>query len=121
MDNSASQLSTGGATTGGGAGDTLGNGGTTGGGTLGSGGMNKKPEQHDNFRSHNVRFLQEQNKEVNRALDQLESERDEALAKVQKWEERKHQLQVEYASLSATACGRGRKVWYICSRDSQAR
>mmetsp|Transcript_23872 Transcript_23872/g.59454 ORF Transcript_23872/g.59454 Transcript_23872/m.59454 type:complete len:835 (+) Transcript_23872:50-2554(+) len=56
-------------------------------------------KQHENFRSHNVKWLQEQNALVNKALDQLEEERDEALAAVAKWEEKRQEIQREYARL----------------------
>lgn len=56
-------------------------------------------KQHENFRSHNVRFLQEQNREAIRALDKLEEERDEAFAAIAKWEERRQQIQKEYQRL----------------------
>jgi len=55
--------------------------------------------QHAGFRHNNMRFLQEQNKEVTRALDQLELERDEAVAEVQKWEERRGQIQKDHKRL----------------------
>lgn len=74
------------------------------GGAGGTGGLSatatiKKPAHTEGFRSHNVRFLQEQNKEVIRALEKLEEERDEALAAVAKWEERKAQVEGEYRKL----------------------
>jgi len=54
----------------------------------------------EGFRSHNVRFLQEQNKEVTRLLENIEEERDESLAQVRKWEERKVQVEAEYEKLN---------------------
>lgn len=54
---------------------------------------------HDNFRTNNVKFLQDQNKEATRALDRLEEERDEAFAAIAKWEERRRQIQQEYTQL----------------------
>jgi len=88
-------------TTGGGGGSTGGGtGGLTGGGGTGGGGGDKKEAAHtEGFRSHNVRFLQEQNKEVTRLLENLEEERDEVLAQVAKWEERKAQVEAEYEKL----------------------
>jgi len=57
----------------------------------------RKPDrQHENFRQHNVRFLQEQNKEATRALEKMEEERDVALQMVQQWEEKKFEIQQEY-------------------------
>mmetsp|Transcript_50668 Transcript_50668/g.82233 ORF Transcript_50668/g.82233 Transcript_50668/m.82233 type:complete len:842 (+) Transcript_50668:105-2630(+) len=56
-------------------------------------------KHHDNFRSSNVRFLQDQNKEATRALDKLEEERDEAFSAIAKWEERRLQIQKEYQGL----------------------
>eukprot|EP00931_Biecheleriopsis_adriatica_P101437 TRINITY_DN76575_c0_g1_i1.p1 TRINITY_DN76575_c0_g1~~TRINITY_DN76575_c0_g1_i1.p1 ORF type:complete len:834 (-),score=277.62 TRINITY_DN76575_c0_g1_i1:126-2627(-) len=53
-------------------------------------------KHHENFRSNNVRFLQEQNKEATRSLDRLEEERDEAHAAILKWEERTQQIRIEY-------------------------
>jgi len=80
----------------GGLGATAGTGGlTVGGGTLG-----KKEAAHtEGFRGNNVRFLQDQNKEVTVLLENLEEERDEVLAQVQKWEERKSQVEAEYEKL----------------------
>jgi len=46
-----------------------------------------------------MRFLQEQNKEVTRALDALEEERDDALAVVAKWEEERKSIQLEHRRL----------------------
>lgn len=56
-------------------------------------------KQHENFRSGNVKWLQEQNALVNKALDRLEEERDEALQAVGKWEERRQEIQREYGKL----------------------
>jgi len=57
------------------------------------------PKQHENFRSNNVKWLQEQNALVNKALDKLEEERDEALQAVARWDERRQQIQQEYTKL----------------------
>mmetsp|Transcript_125263 Transcript_125263/g.216996 ORF Transcript_125263/g.216996 Transcript_125263/m.216996 type:complete len:855 (+) Transcript_125263:120-2684(+) len=74
------------------------------GGAGGTGGISgtqtiKKPAHTEGFRAHNVRYLQEQNKEVIRALEKLEEERDEALAAVAKWEEKKTVTESEYKKL----------------------
>lgn len=63
------------------------------------GGTRADATQHANFRHHNMRFLQEQNKEATRALDQLEEERDELLATVQKWEEQSEEYKKDYKRL----------------------
>jgi len=81
-------------------------GGLTGGGTAGgeivdpdaTGGPKDKPHT-EGFRANNVRYLQDQNKEVTRLLENLEEERDEVLAQVRQWEERKAQVQAEYEKL----------------------
>jgi len=79
-------------------GATVGTGGLSdGGGTLGK--EESKAAHTEGFRGHNVRFLQEQNKEVTRLLEGLEEERDEVLAQVDKWEERKAQVEAEYEKL----------------------
>jgi len=67
--------------------------------TFGGGGKDQTNKQHENFRSHNVKWLQDQNAMVNKALDALEEERDEALQAVAKWEERRAEIQREYAKL----------------------
>jgi len=71
----------------------------TGMGGLGASATMKKPGHTEGFRSHNVRFLQEQNKEVIRALEKLEEERDEAFAAVAKWDEKKRQVEHEHRKL----------------------
>ncbi|CAK0828455.1 unnamed protein product, partial [Prorocentrum cordatum] len=58
-----------------------------------------KQREHTTFRSNNVRFLQEQNKEATRALDAMEEERDEAVQAVFKWEQQREKVQREYAAL----------------------
>jgi len=65
-------------------------------GTFVAQGTDKK---HENFRAGNIKFLQDQNQMVNKALDQLEEERDEALSAVSKWEEKRNQLQADYGRL----------------------
>jgi len=84
-----------------------GTGGLTGGGTAGLGatggdlspaGKTQKPHT-EGFRANNVRYLQDQNKEVTRLLEALEEERDQVLAQVRQWEERKAQVEAEYEKL----------------------
>eukprot|EP00747_Dinoflagellata_sp_TGD_P017414 gnl/TRDRNA2_/TRDRNA2_125810_c1_seq6.p1 gnl/TRDRNA2_/TRDRNA2_125810_c1~~gnl/TRDRNA2_/TRDRNA2_125810_c1_seq6.p1 ORF type:complete len:863 (-),score=249.88 gnl/TRDRNA2_/TRDRNA2_125810_c1_seq6:205-2733(-) len=80
-------------------------GGTAGGGLTGGGlgataeNAVASPKHHENFRTGNVRFLQQQNKDVIKALEKLEEERDEALLIVRKWEDQKLVVQEEYARL----------------------
>lgn len=88
------------------AGGTVGTFGTADSGTVGAAdvtggtvGAASKAAHTEGFRGHNVRFLQDQNKEVTRLLENLEEERDEKLAQVKKWEERKQQVQAEYEKL----------------------
>jgi len=101
-------------------------------GTLGEGFDGKatmstftKPKQHDSFRHHNVRFLQEQNKEVTRALDKLEEERDEAVTQVQDWEEKRERIVEEYQKLqkqlAETEEKRSVSAAEIHKRDEQIR
>jgi len=71
---------------------------TAGGGTLGK--KEAKSDATESFRSHNVRFLQQQNKEATSHLDRLEEERDEALGAVAKWEEKQMQIQQDYQKLT---------------------
>lgn len=81
-------------------GATVGTGGlSTTAGAGGTGGGNGKAKHTEGFRSHNVRMLQVQNQEATRILENLEEERDEALAQVAKWEERKAQIEAEFDKL----------------------
>mmetsp|Transcript_3659 Transcript_3659/g.8600 ORF Transcript_3659/g.8600 Transcript_3659/m.8600 type:complete len:855 (-) Transcript_3659:13-2577(-) len=59
-----------------------------------------RPEHTETFRSHNVRFLQQQNQEATTALDRLEGERDEALATVARWEQKTSELKQQYSKLN---------------------
>jgi len=80
-------------------GDTTGGGGlgsTTGGGTLGK---KTNPVHTETFRSHNVRFLQQQNKDATAQLDHLEEERDEAIGAVAQWQEKQQQIDAENKKL----------------------
>jgi chromosome segregation ATPase len=108
----------------------LGAGGGDTGGLLGASGKAtmgtfSKPKAHDNFRHHNVRFLQEQHKEATRALDALEEERDEAVTAVQKWEEARERIEMEYKQLqkqlAETEEKRNISAAEIHKRDEQIR
>jgi len=66
---------------------------------MGMTGTFKKPMHHESFRSNNVKFLQEQNRDCTIALDKLETERDEAIASVDRWEQRREELQNEFNKL----------------------
>ena len=49
--------------------------------------VKNNPAAHtENFRSTNVRFLQEQNKQALSALQKVEEERNEAFAVIKEWE-----------------------------------
>lgn len=72
---------------------------TVGASTASSGMVTMKQKEHTSFRSNNVRFLQEQNKEATRALDAMEEERDEAVQAVFKWEQQREKVQREYAAM----------------------
>ncbi len=49
--------------------------------------VKSNPTAHtENFRSTNVRFLQEQNKQALSALQKVEEERNEAFAVIKEWE-----------------------------------
>eukprot|EP00929_Paragymnodinium_shiwhaense_P032401 TRINITY_DN17955_c0_g1_i1.p1 TRINITY_DN17955_c0_g1~~TRINITY_DN17955_c0_g1_i1.p1 ORF type:complete len:834 (+),score=340.22 TRINITY_DN17955_c0_g1_i1:97-2598(+) len=83
--------------TAGGAGNTGALGSTTGGGTIGK---KRDPVHTESFRSHNVRFLQQQNKDATTQLDALEEERDEALTAVAQWEEKQQLIAEEHGRLT---------------------
>mmetsp|Transcript_85171 Transcript_85171/g.194264 ORF Transcript_85171/g.194264 Transcript_85171/m.194264 type:complete len:776 (+) Transcript_85171:61-2388(+) len=55
----------------------------------------------ENFRATNIRYFQEQNKQVLKALEKVEEERDEANAVIKQWEERQSKLQSEYDRFAA--------------------
>lgn len=82
-------------------------------------------KQHESFRSNNVRFLQAQNKEVIRALDKVEEERDAAYQAVARWEEKRKDIQVEFSrlqhQLSETEERLLRSAAEISQRDEQIR
>lgn len=59
----------------------------------------------EDFRSHNVRFLQEQNREALRTLERVEEERDEAFQAVQQWEAKKKSVEAEYKRLEDQVTG----------------
>eukprot|EP00392_Amoebophrya_sp_AT5.2_P012500 g12603.t1 len=62
--------------------------------------VNKYPAAHtENFRSTNVRFLQEQNKQALSALQKVEEERNEAFAVIKEWESKQSKLETEYDDL----------------------
>eukprot|EP00397_Hematodinium_sp_SG-2012_P009862 GEMP01009959.1.p1 GENE.GEMP01009959.1~~GEMP01009959.1.p1 ORF type:complete len:846 (+),score=245.37 GEMP01009959.1:137-2674(+) len=48
--------------------------------------MSQAPSHTENFRTNNVRFLQDQNKQALAALQRVEDERDEALMVIRQWE-----------------------------------
>ncbi|CAD7931447.1 unnamed protein product [Amoebophrya sp. A25] len=62
--------------------------------------VNKNSTQHtENFRSTNVRFLQEQNKQALSALQKVEEERNEAFMVIKEWEAKQSKLENEYDDL----------------------
>lgn len=99
-------------------------GGTTG-GTLSATTGKKGPVHTESFRSHNVRFLQAQNQDATKSLDGLEEERDAALQDVARWEEKRFQMQQEYAQLQHQLASNEEKCQVtaaeIHKRDEQIR
>lgn len=57
------------------------------------------PGHTENFRSTNVRFLQEQNKQALGALQKVEEERNEAVQVIKEWEGKQRNLEAEYDDL----------------------
>jgi chromosome segregation ATPase len=115
-------LGTADATTLPGGGGTLGGTSSDMGGTLGK----KKDAAHtESFRCHNVRFLQAQNQEATKSLDRIEEERDLAMQDVQRWEEKRLQMQQEYKKLEQQLAGNEEKCQIsaaeIHKRDEQIR
>jgi len=58
------------------------------------------PAHTENFKSHNIRFLQEQNRQVLSALEKVEEERDDTLQVIKQWEDKQVVAQREYAKLN---------------------
>jgi hypothetical protein len=98
---------------------------TVGASTASSGMVTMKQREHTTFRSNNVRFLQEQNKEATRALDAMEEERDEAVQAVFKWEQQREKVQREYAAMQQQMAATEEKVnaaaAEVHKRDEQIR
>merc|ERR1719440_317425 len=57
------------------------------------------PAHTENFKSHNIRFLQEQNRQVLAALEKVEEERDDTLQVIKQWEDKQVVAQREYGKL----------------------
>ena len=68
----------------------------------------------ENFRSTNVRFLQEQNKQALSALQKVEEERNEAFSVIKEWEVKQTKLQVH---LSATTTPDFSTILALCSAE----
>lgn len=56
-------------------------------------------KKHENFRTQNVRYLQEQNKEATRELEQAEEERDDFNSQLAKWDQKRLKIEAEKKSL----------------------
>lgn len=58
------------------------------------------PAHTENFKHHNIRFLQEQNRQVLGALNKVEEERDDTLQVIKQWEDKQVVAQREYGKLN---------------------